>query len=182
VELTADEERALKAYGLMTAKPLLVVVNHGEHQAGGALAERLAGLGEGVDRRVEVLNVQLEAEIASLDEEDRGAFLEEMGIESPASERAIRACFDLLGLVRFFTVGDDEVRAWPVGEGTPAVQAAGVIHSDLEKGFIRAEVVSAEHLLEKGSLAACREAGLLRLEGKQYRVQDGDVMHVRFNV
>lgn len=182
VEFGAEEDRAIRAYAFLTRKPLLIVINHAEEQDGGELAGLVSGMGEGTHRRVEVLNGSLEAEIAQLDEEDREVFLEEMGLDTPASDRVLRAGFDLLGLIRFYTVGDDEVRAWPIPEGTVAVDAAGEIHSDLARGFIRAEVVPAEDLLRLGSLARCRDEGILRLEGKQYTVQDRDVMHIRFAV
>jgi ribosome-binding ATPase YchF (GTP1/OBG family) len=159
----------------------LIAINHGEDQNGADLTDRVADLAE-EKRRIEALNCSLEAEIAALEEEDRAVFLKEMGITTPASDRVIRAGFDLLGMIRFFTVGDDEVRAWPIPKDMVAVDAAGEIHSDLSRGFIRAEVVPSDNLLEKGSLSACRDAGLLRLEGKQYIVQDGDVMHIRFNI
>lgn len=180
-EFTAQEELALRTYALLSQKPLLIVVNHGEDQDGSALAETLKDFA-GEKRHLEMLNAQLEAEIATLDEDDRALFLEEMGIASPAADRVINAGFDLLGLIRFFTVGDDEVRAWPVRRGIEAVNAAGEIHSDLARGFIRAEVVPSADLLRLGNLSKCRDEGILRLEGKQYVVQDGDVMHIRFAV
>ncbi len=181
VEFDATEDKALRTYSFLSRKPMLIAVNHGEDQDGAAIASRVQDLA-GEKKRVEALDCRLEAEIAVLEEQDRAAFLKEMGIQTPASDRVIRAGFNLLGLIRFFTVGDDEVRAWPIPRGMEAVEAAGEIHSDLERGFIRAEVVDSDHLLEKGSLSACRDAGLLRLEGKHYVVQDGDVMHIRFNV
>lgn len=181
LELNSSEEKAIRGLGFLTQKPLLVIVNHGEEQDRSALLEELVDLGS-EDKRLELLNASLEAEIASLDEEDRELFLGEMGLEIAASDLVIRSGFELLGLIRFFTVGDDEVRAWPVKRGSDAVEAAGTIHSDLAKGFIRAEVVTSRDLLELGSLTACRDKGLLRLEGKQYIVEDGDVMHIRFNV
>jgi GTP-binding protein YchF len=181
VEFSGQEELALRTYSFLSQKALLIVVNHGEEQDGSELKGALSDLSS-TRRRVEVLNAQLEAEIATLDEDDRGPFLEDLGIESPAADRVINAGFSLLGLLRFFTVGDDEVRAWPIPEGMVAVDAAGEIHSDLARGFIRAEVVHSDDLLRLGSLAKCRDEGVLRLEGKQYVVRDGDVMHIRFAV
>ena len=181
VEFSNDEEKVLRTYSFLTQKALLIAINHSEEQNGEELAKSVADLAA-AKIRIEALNCSLEAEIAVLEEEDRAAFLEEMGITSPASDRVIRAGFDLLGMIRFFTVGDDEVRAWPIPREMIAVDAAGEIHTDLSRGFIRAEVVASSDLLEKGSLSACRDAGQLRLEGKQYVVQDGDVMHIRFNV
>lgn len=182
VGFDANELKAIRSYAFLTAKPLMVVVNYGDNQDGVAIAAQLADRFTGDARTLEVLNAQMEAEIAALDEEDRGPFLEELGIDSPASDRVIRAGFGLLGLIRFFTVGDDECRSWPIPEGMNAQDAAGEIHSDLSRGFIRAEVVSSDDLLRLKSLAACRDEGVLRLEGKQYVVKDGDVMHVRFAV
>ncbi len=182
LEFNADEEKALRTYAFLSQKPLLIVVNHGEHQDGAAIRDGLTDSVTGDGKRLEVLNAELEAEIAQLEPEDRGDFLADLGVEEPASERVIRLGFDLLGLIRFFTVGDDEVRSWPIPSGLPALEAAGEIHSDLQRGFIRAEVVPAKTLLELGSLAACKDKGVLRLEGKTYIVQDGDVMHVRFAV
>jgi len=182
VDFSEDEKKALRPYGLLTLKALMVIVNHSEEQVGSELLAALSGELAAPLRSVEALNAQLEAEIASLEPEDRTPFLEELGVDSPASDRVLRAGFDLLGLIRFFTVGDDECRAWPIPRGMNAQPAAGVIHSDLERGFIRAEVVPGSDLLELKTLAACRDKGVLRLEGKQYTVKDGDVMHIRFAV
>jgi hypothetical protein len=124
----------------------------------------------------------LESELAELDGADAEAFMEELGIHDRALDRVIRESYRLLGLISFFTVGEDECRAWSVPSGTPAVEAGGVIHSDIQRGFIRAEVVPHDELLEAGSLTACRQRGTLRLEGKSYVVQDGEVVHFRFNV
>jgi ribosome-binding ATPase YchF (GTP1/OBG family) len=124
----------------------------------------------------------LEREISELDAEDAAAFMEDLGIADRALDRISRESYRLLGLISFFTVGEDECRAWSIPRATPAVDAAGVIHSDISRGFIRAEVVPHTELLLAGSLAACRDRGTLRLEGKGYPVQDGDVVHYRFNV
>lgn len=182
VDFAEDELKAMRSYAFLTLKPLLIIVNHSEEQDGKAIAASLEDVSSGAHRQVEVLNASIEAEIAQLEQEDRELFLEEMGIETPASDRVIRAGFNLLGLIRFFTVGDDEVRAWPIPKGMIAMDAAGTIHSDLSRGFIRAEVVHSDDLLRLKTLSACRDQGLLRLEGKQYVVTDGDVMHIRFAV
>jgi ribosome-binding ATPase YchF (GTP1/OBG family) len=121
-------------------------------------------------------------EIAQLEESDRAAFLKEIGIEEPARERFIRASYALLDLISFFTTGEDEVRAWTITQGTVARKAAGKIHSDIERGFIRAEVVAYDDFILHGSEAKCKEAGKLRLEGKDYPVKDGDIIHFRFAV
>jgi ribosome-binding ATPase YchF (GTP1/OBG family) len=124
----------------------------------------------------------LEGELAELEGEDAAAFMSDLGLEESALDRVIRESYRLLGLISFFTVGEDECRAWSVRADTPAVEAGGAIHSDISRGFIRAEVVPHDELLAAGSLAACRQRGSLRLEGKTYPVQDGEVVHFRFNV
>jgi hypothetical protein len=121
-------------------------------------------------------------EIAQLDESDRAAFLQEIGIQEPARERFIRASYALLDLISFFTAGDDEVRAWTIAQGTAARKAAGKIHSDIERGFIRAEVIAYDDFIVHGSEAKCKEAGKLRLEGKEYVVKDADIIHFRFAI
>lgn len=181
VDLAAEEERRLRGFGLLSAKPMLVVLNVGE--GGLAAGEDLArGLPVGAHVEALVVSAPIEEEISRLERSEQREFLAELGLAEPSLDRVVRASYRLLGLHSFFTVGEDEVRAWTIRRGTPAREAAGVIHSDLERGFIRAEVVGWEDLVRLGSLAACRERGLLRLEGKDYEVADGDVMHVRFNV
>ena len=129
-----------------------------------------------------VLSARLEAEVAELDPGDRAAFLEDLGLAESARARFIRSSYALLDLVSFLTSGEDECRAWPIRRGTTAVKAAGKVHSDIERGFIRAEVVAYDDFVRLGSEAKCREAGKLRLEGKDYVVQDGDIVHFRFAV
>jgi ribosome-binding ATPase YchF (GTP1/OBG family) len=129
-----------------------------------------------------VLAGKVEMEVAQLDESDRAAFLKEIGIQEPARERFIRASYRLLDLISFLTTGEDEVRAWTITQGTIARKAAGKIHSDIERGFIRAEVIAYDDFVVLGSEAKCKEAGKLRLEGKDYIVQDGDIIHFRFAV
>lgn len=125
---------------------------------------------------------KIEAEIAALPEADARAFLDDLGLAESALERVIRASYSLLGLISFFTVSENEARAWTIAKDTPAVKAAGAIHTDFERGFIKAEVVAYQDMLQAGSFQAARSVGLLRLEGKEYRVQDGDVVLFRFNV
>jgi ribosome-binding ATPase YchF (GTP1/OBG family) len=125
---------------------------------------------------------KVEMEIAQLEEKDRAAFLQEIGIKEPARERFIRSSYALLDLISFFTTGEDEVRAWTIAQGTVARKAAGKIHSDIERGFIRAEVIGYDDFIAYGSEAKCKEAGKLRLEGKEYIVKDGDIIHYRFAV
>jgi ribosome-binding ATPase len=179
---SADEENLLSGFGFLSRKPLLVLFNQAEAQASKPLA--VSYVDELKRRRLEGLGLagKVEMEIAQLDESDREAFLKEIGIEEPARDRFIRASYRLLDLISFFTTGEDEVRAWTITQGTVARKAAGKIHSDIERGFIRAEVVTYEEFMALGSEAKCREAGKLRLEGKDYVVQDGDIIHFRFAV
>jgi len=186
VELGPEEEKLLRGFAFYSAKPLLIVVNLGEDRIADVhdVAERF-GLTEARTRpRVEVVAVsaKIEEEMAGLSADEAAAFSEDLGIKEPALERLIRSSFDLLGLISFYTVGEDECRAWPIRRGTSAARAAGTIHSDLEKGFIRAEVVTYEDLVACGSLNAAKEKGLLRLEGRDYVVSDGDVMHIRSGI
>jgi GTP-binding protein YchF len=186
VELAAEERRLLKGFAFLTLKPLLVVLNAGEGDAAdlrGALERSGLARRQGEEGlTLSAVCATLEQELAQLAPEEQPAFLADLGLPDRALDRLLRAAYALLGLVSFFTVGEDECRAWSVTIGTPAVKAAGVIHSDFERGFIRAEVVPWEELLDAGSLAACRTRGTLRLEGKDYVVADGDVITFRFNV
>lgn len=172
-----EEERAfLLPYSLLTLVPQVIILNV-ESAAeppdlGDAAAERLAI----------AIPLKDAAEVASLSADEQEEFARELGLAGLAADLVTRAAFEQMGLISFFTVGEDEVRAWPIHRGYTARRAAGTIHSDIERGFIRAEVVGYDTFLELGSLKACREAGVLRLEGKDYVVQDGDIMNFRFNV
>lgn len=181
VELEPDDERRLRGFQLLSAKPMLVVVNVGEGEVASADAAEF-GVELGPGRRAVVVSAPIEEEISRLEAAEQAEFLADLGLAEPSAARVIRASFELLGLVAFFTVGEDEVRAWTIRRGTPARRAGGAIHSDIERGFIRAEVVPWDELLRLRSLAACRDVGSLRLEGKEYVVADGDVVHFRFNV
>lgn len=183
LEISSEEEKVVRGYGFLTLKPTMIVVNIDETDLGKEeeIRRDFAEF-EAIPRTaVEVVCGQIEMEIAQLDAEDRRAFLEDMGLVEPAMSRLIRSSYDLLGLVTFFTYESKEVRAWTIRRGTVARRAAGTIHSDMERGFIRAEVISYQDLLRCGSIARCREAGALRLEGKDYVVQDGDVITFRFS-
>jgi GTP-binding protein YchF len=173
LEFSPDEEKELSSYGLLTRKPILTVFNLGEGQAA-PTAE--------LDHKVVALQGKLEMEIAQLPPEDAAVFMEEYGIEELSLSRMIRLSYDLLRLQSFFTVGEDEVRAWTTRRGASAWEAAGEIHTDLQKGFIRAEVVTYDDLVELGGMNEAKAKGKLRLEGKEYPVKDGDIMHVRFNL
>ncbi|MBN2148622.1 MAG: redox-regulated ATPase YchF [Anaerolineales bacterium] len=176
VEISGEEEKMLAGFGFLTRKPMLVLLNLGEGQEMPALAApsahcRLAGL-----------QGKLEMELAQLPPEDAEIFMTEYGIQELGLNRVIRMSYDLLGLISFFTVGPDEVRAWTLPHGASAYEAAGEIHTDLQKGFIRAEVIPQDELLALGGLNEAKAKGRLRLEGKEYIVQDGEIVHIRFNV
>jgi GTP-binding protein YchF len=183
LQLAADEAKRLRGFQFLSAKPLLVVLNLDEADLPHAdEAARLAGVEDfiaGAATRAVPICAKIELEIAQLEEGDRAAFMADLGLRESGLDRVIRASYDLLGYISFFTVGEDECRAWSIPRETPAVLAAGEIHSDISRGFIRAEVVRYEHLLARGTLAACREHGELRLEGKEYVVLDGDVINFR---
>lgn len=180
ITLDADDERRLRGFQLLSAKPMLVVINVDE----GKVSQTPAELGIELRPGVLALTVSapIEQEISSLSREEQKDFLADLGLSEPSLDRVNRVSYELLGLIAFFTVGEDEVRAWTIRRGSRAREAAGAIHSDIERGFIRAEIVRWDDLLRLKTLAACREAALLRLEGKEYLVQDGDVAHFRFNV
>jgi GTP-binding protein YchF len=181
-----EERRRLRNYSFLSEKPILLAVNLGEDRIRAAAAFLAASGLEAFAGRprtaVVAVSAPIEAEMSALDAEDAKAFRADLGLLEPGLDRVIRTSYTLLGLISFLTAGDDECRAWTIREGTKAPLAAGTIHSDIERGFIRAEVVGFEALMKAGSLAACREAGLLRLEGKDYVVRDGDVINFRFNV
>lgn len=187
-ELTfSDEEiKRMRGFTFLSLKPLLLVVNADESDASkldlGAEAFGLAAFAGKPNTEVVALSAKIEAEIASLERADADAFRAELGISSPALDRMIRASYHLLGRLSFFTAGEDECRAWTIRKGTKARQAAGAIHSDIEKGFIRAELCAFDELVAAGTWAACRDRGTLRLEGKDYEMRDGDVVNFRFNV
>ena len=172
----------LRGYGLLTDRPLLVALNRDETQAAEPMPEAIVVRLKQLDAAGLVLSASVEAEIAGLDSEDQAVFLEDLGLTEPALARFIRTAYGLLDLISFFTVGEDEVRAWTIRRGTRARQAAGRIHSDLERGFIRAEVIPYTVFMEFGSEQAVKDAGRFQVEGKDYVVSDGDIMHVRFNV
>jgi GTP-binding protein YchF len=183
LQLDADETRRLRGFQFLSAKPLLLVLNLDEADLARAdEAVTMAGLGDfltGAATRAVPICARIELEIAQLDPADAAAFLADLGLQESGLDRVIRASYDLLGYISFFTVGEDECRAWSIPRHTTAVVAAGEIHSDISRGFIRAEVVRYEHLLARGSIAACREHGEVRLEGKEYIVLDGDVINFR---
>jgi ribosome-binding ATPase len=181
--LSQDElnRELLRGYGLLTDRPLLVLLNVSEERAADPLPPELADRIAGMAAAGLVLSATLETEIAALDPEDQAAFLADLGLAEPALNRFIRTAYGLLDLISFFTVGTDEVRAWTIRRGTRARQAAGRIHSDLERGFIRAEVTPYDVFMQYGSEQAVKDAGRLQVEGKDYVVSDGDILNIRFN-
>lgn len=188
METEDEEEQALLvSYNLLTYKPVIFAANVAEEElsddgAGNAHVQAVREYAQKEDSEVFVICAQIEQEIAELDEEEKAMFLEDLGLKESGLEKLIKASYHLLGLISYLTAGEDETRAWTIKEGTKAPQAAGKIHTDFERGFIKAEVVNYKDLLENGSLAAAREKGLVGMEGKEYVVKDGDVILFRFNV
>lgn len=186
VELSDEEKLMIRDLHLLTLKPVLYAANLSEDGVAGAdsnpYVQQVREFAAAENAAVVPISAKVEAEIAELEGEDKAMFLEELGLEESGLNRLIKAAYSLLGLYTYFTAGVQEVRAWTIRKGMKAPQAAGVIHSDFERGFIRAEVVSYDDLLAAGSMNGAKERGQLRLEGKDYTVQDGDVMHFRFNV
>jgi GTP-binding protein YchF len=179
---TALHREMLTGFAFLTDKPLLVVLNRSEDEVAQPMPEALARRLAELSAAGVVLSASVEAEIAQLDPADQAAFLADLGLAESARARFVRTAYELLDLISFFTVGEDEVRAWPIRRGTHARAAAGKIHSDLERGFIRAEVMAYQDFIAHGSEHAVKEAGKFKLEGKDYIVADGDIMSIRFNV
>ncbi len=182
MELDENQQKLLSGYRFLSQKPLLLVLNVAEADIG---SEVPAAVREAAEQRglgLVVLSAQVEMDIAQMPAEDQPDFLASLGLDAPAKNRFIQGAYELIDLISMLTAGPDECRAWPVARGSKAPRAAGKIHSDIERGFIRAEVVPWADLIAHGSEAKCREAGKLRVEGKEYVIQDGDVVHFRFNV
>ena len=191
LDLKGEDLKRLRGFQFLSAKPLLIVINLDESQlaGGGDAATRIdraadaAGLTSFLSHAATAavaVCAKIELEIGQLERADAAAFLADLGLSASGLDRVIRASYDLLGYISFFTVGEDENRAWSIPRNTPAQLAAGEIHSDITRGFIRAEVVNYDHLIGRGSMAACRDHGEVRLEGKEYVVQDGDIINFRF--
>ena len=181
-DIAAEEQEGWRQLQLLTAKPILYVCNVDEDSAdsGNSFSATVQARADKEGAGCVVISAKIEAELASLPDEERAEFLESLGLQEPGLNRLIRAGYDLLGLLTYFTVGPKEARAWTVTTGTKAPQAAGVIHTDFEKGFIRAETIKYADYVDLDGETGCKEAGKMRLEGKEYIVQDGDVMHFRF--
>jgi GTP-binding protein YchF len=182
IELAPEELQLIAGFRFLSLKPVLLLLNVDEAQASSEPPAEVKALAEAKNLKLIQMAGKAEMEIAQLDLEEQQVFLSDLGINEPARDRFIHAAYSLLDLISFLTAGEDECRAWTIRRGTNAQKAAGKIHSDIERGFIRAEVVRIEDLLEFKSEAKCREHGKLKLEGKEYIVQDGDVIHYRFNV
>ena len=186
VELTKEEKKIVHGLHLLTMKPVLYVANVSEEDLlspeDNELVKKVKAFAAEENSQVIVVCAKVEEEIAELEGDEKEMFLEELGIKESGLDQLIRAAYHLLGLRTYFTAGVQEVRAWTIREGTKAPQAAGVIHSDFERGFIRAEIVAYNDLIEAGSMNAAKEKGEVRLEGKEYIVEDGDIIHFRFNV
>lgn len=186
VELTEDETKIAKTFFLLTTKPVLYVANVSEDEVGNPdgiqYVKDIKAFAETENAEVVVISARAEEEISELEDDEKAEFLEAMGLEESGVDQLTRAAYHLLGLGTYFTAGEKEVRAWTFKRGMKAPETAGIIHSDFERGFIRAETVSFEDLNHYGSMHAAKEAGRVRLEGKEYLVQDGDIMEFRFNV
>jgi len=183
-ELDDEGKRVVKELALLTAKPVMYIANVDEEGLleDNEYVEQVKELAEKEGAPVVKICAKIEAELAELEGEEKKEFLKELGMEEPGLNVVIREGYKLLDLITFFTAGEQEARAWTIRKGTKAPQAAGKIHSDIERGFIRAEVIKYEDLIREGSMQACKEKGLMRLEGKDYEVQDGDIIYFRFNV
>ncbi|MEO0880261.1 MAG: DUF933 domain-containing protein, partial [Pseudomonadota bacterium] len=183
VDIDADDAKAWKGLQLLTTKPVLFVANVDEDAAatGNAYAERVAARAAEEGAASIVISAKIEAELAQLDDDEQSEYLETLGLEEPGLNRLIREGFALLGLKTYFTAGPKEARAWTFRAGATAPQAAGVIHTDFERGFIRAETITYEDYVALGGESGAKDAGKMRLEGKEYIVEDGDVMLFRFN-
>lgn len=186
IPLSDDDKICLKELNLLTLKPVLYVLNVGEDDIADPMSNPYVQKAAGQAGREKAswvpISAEIESEVSELDPKEAAAFLSDLGEKEPGMNRLIRSAYSLLGLINFFTVGPDECRSWTIAEGTRAPQAAGKIHTDIERGFIRAEVISYEQMMQYGSFPAAREKGVLRLEGKDYIIQDGDVVYFRFNV
>ncbi|HHX71041.1 MAG: redox-regulated ATPase YchF [Miniphocaeibacter sp.] len=186
LDLNDDEKKLLKSFNLLSDKPIIYVANVSEEEVADAdsneFVKQIKEFAATENAEVVAISAQIEQEISELEDDEKKEFIEAMGLEESGVNTLIKASYSLLGLMSFLTTGEQETRAWTIKKGTKAVDAAGKIHTDISRGFIRAEIVSYDDLVELGSMNAAREKGLVRLEGKDYIMQDGDVVHFRFNV
>jgi len=184
VDFAPEEIRVLRGYSFLSIKPILIILNLGEEDISEAesLEKDFSSKLKSKHCLVSTICGKLEMEISQLEEKDRDSFLKELGLKEPAKNRMISTSYNLLGLISFFTANQNEVKAWAIPTGTKALRAAGTVHTDMEKGFIKAEVINYDKLIEAGTIHLAKERGLVRLEGKDYLVQDGDLIFFRFNV
>lgn len=184
IELTEDEEKIVKSLQLLTRKPIMYVANLDEESilTGNDYLTRVEEMAKKEGAKVIPLSVKIEEEISNLEEDDKKEMLEAMGLDSSGLDKLVVASYDILGLMSYLTVGEVEARAWTIKKGSKAPEAAGKIHSDMERGFIKAEIISFDDLIESGSMQKAREKGLIRMEGKEYIMQEGDIVEFRFNV
>lgn len=186
IEFTEDEDKFVKTLNLLTYKPIIYVANVSEDDimAGGEndFVKTVRAFADSENAEAVMICAKIEQEIAELEEEDRAGFLQDLGLDEAGLDKLVRACYHLLDLISFLTAGPQEIRAWTIRKGTKAPAAAGKIHSDIERGFIRAETIAYNDLIEHGTMSAAKDKGLVRLEGKEYEVKDGDVILFRFNV
>lgn len=182
LELAADEEKAIRGFQFLSRKPLFILGNIDENQAASDVVKKMERSCKEKGIKCVEFSAKLEAEIADLEEHERGIFLKELGIDRAARERVIKLTYDALGYVTFFTIKGSETKAWPVKNGTSAIEAAGKIHSDIEKGFIKAEVINFNDLVTQGSIEEARKKALLKLVGKEYKIKDGDIIDFRFSI
>lgn len=185
--LTEDEEKLLRSYQLLSVKPIIYVANIADDELiddgkNNPWVKKVRDFAKDENATVVTVSAKVEAELSELDDEEKQEFMEMLDIEESGISKLIVASYDLLGLLSFLTTGEDETRAWTITKGTCAVEAAGKIHTDIQRGFIRAEIISYDDLMENGSMVAAKEKGKIRLEGKEYIMQDGDIVHFRFNV
>lgn len=184
INFNSEEEKALRGFSFLSAKPILIILNMAEKELNqiSALEEKYKANLSGEKIQLLALCGKLEEELSSLEESERETFMQELGIKEPATKRLVNSSYNLMNLITFYTANGKEVKAWLIPKGSKALKAAGTVHSDMEKGFIKAEVIVADKLIELGSVHHAKEKGLLKLEGKDYIVQDGDVIFFRFNV
>jgi hypothetical protein len=179
--LTADEEKVIRGFQFLSRKPLFILGNINENQAASDVVKKMEDSCKKKGIKCTEFPAKLEAEIADLEESERAAFLKELGISETARARVVKLAYDALGYITFFTVKGNETKAWPVKNGTTAIEAAGKIHSDIQKGFIKAETINFDDLAACGSMQGARKKALLKLEGKEYKIKDGDIIDFRFS-
>ena len=182
LKLTDDEESQIRGFQFLSKKPIFMLGNIGENQTTNEIVKKLENFTKEKGFECIKFCAKLESEIIDLDESERDAFLKELGIDRPAREKVVELAYRALGYVTFFTVKGKETRAWPVKSQTSAIEAAGKIHSDIQKGFIKAEVIAFDDLVTCGSIGEAKKKGLLKLESKEYKVKDGDIIDFRFNI